>query len=347
MIVERSKPGYIQSILEAAETNTVKTSPDIDARADPTVIGAEDPFSATEHTHCAVTRGTFAFVALWTWRWCIAPLVTGRASVGAHFRTVRGVTKSGSRRVVASYGGAMWTSVPTCVLSQSWHSRAQRRNIRVVHLTTWRDSEPLGDSPPRSIWAGVEHSEGLGKSPRNVGGEASTVAAAQDCFQRWWASSLSTLAHVKECENLGRTARACEGRKNATKQAFVKFIATRRVLGRLRHLELKWLCPPQLVGRTDQNRDSQGHREPARRGNEFHGQGSAGEVSQGCRTRSNRHAWNWRVAVLPTMEPFHLCEATCCSSPGPERRTTACTNPANHRLAQSAGSHSPRGSSCA
>ena len=40
-----------------------------------------------------------------------------------------------------------------------------------------------------------------------------SVAAAQDSFQRWWASSLSTLAHVKKkCGKLGRRARAWEER---------------------------------------------------------------------------------------------------------------------------------------
>ena len=36
------------------------------------------------------------------------------------------------------------------------------------------------------------------------------VAAAQDSVQLWWTSSLSTLAHVKKCGKLRRTAGACE-----------------------------------------------------------------------------------------------------------------------------------------
>ena len=64
--------------------------------------------------------------------------------------------------------------------------------------------------------------EGLGKGSRNAGGQARTsspmkptrrsAAAGQDSFQRWWASSRSTLAHVKKCGKLRRTAGACEAR---------------------------------------------------------------------------------------------------------------------------------------
>ena len=45
-----------------------------------------------------------------------------------------------------------------------------------------------------------------------------SVAAAQGSFQRWWASSLSTLAHVKKCWRLRRTARACDGRSQIQKR---------------------------------------------------------------------------------------------------------------------------------
>ena len=38
------------------------------------------------------------------------------------------------------------------------------------------------------------------------------LAAAQDSFQRWWASSPSTLAHVRKCGKVRRSARAREGR---------------------------------------------------------------------------------------------------------------------------------------
>ena len=59
-----------------------------------------------------------------------------------------------------------------------------------------------GEKPSQCWWSGG-HVLPLKPAMRSV-------AAPQDTFQRWWASSLSTLAHVKRCGKLRRTAGAAK-----------------------------------------------------------------------------------------------------------------------------------------
>ena len=54
--------------------------------------------------------------------------------------------------------------------------------------------------------------EGLDRCFEFTTASCGREAAAQDNFQRWWASFLSALAHVEKCGKLCRTAGTCEGR---------------------------------------------------------------------------------------------------------------------------------------
>ena len=50
--------------------------------------------------------------------------------MGTQAQSGPGVTRARSRRVVASYGGAVWSAVPTRALTQSWHIQPRRRVSR-------------------------------------------------------------------------------------------------------------------------------------------------------------------------------------------------------------------------
>ena len=128
---------------------------------------------------------------------------------------------------------------------------------------------PTGDPPPVSSCACEERWEGLGKSHRNASVQASTsstlkptirsVGAAQDSFQVWWASSLSTFVHGKQCEKL--CAREPERAKDVLMEKSVRwrvnggdFVATRPTakLVELKN-KLPGVCP---IKDTDQQKAS-------------------------------------------------------------------------------------------
>ena len=56
----------------------------------------------------------------------------------------------------------------------------------------------LGKLGPTSCQPDEEDKESWGRAPAMLVATTSSVAAAQDSFQRWWASSLSSVAHVKK-----------------------------------------------------------------------------------------------------------------------------------------------------
>ena len=110
-------------------------------------------------------------------------------------------TPTASHTVAPGYPTLPRASHPHIPVQISWTKRAPLHLWGLGTPESWADWDPRPVSP----CAGEEHREGLGKNwwpGQHVFASKPTIrsaAAGSDSFQRWSASSLSTLAHVEKC----------------------------------------------------------------------------------------------------------------------------------------------------